>query len=163
MNVTRDTSLFGQQSWNRRTIFKAVNLFFFGSPNEHAVRLKRVWANDINLQLRWKNFINRLKDELGRYTIFVGLVWFACLISHGSQSTVMLAVDFSFLAVPGVVAPSSAASPIEIIIYCSVVSAVASMVFSFGLMNMYSNPELIAPYGAVCLHRKDHNLLECSR
>jgi len=55
----------------------------------------------------------------------------------------MLAVIFSFPAVTGIVTPvglASAASPIEIITYCSVVSMVASIVFFFGLLNVYSNP-----------------------
>jgi hypothetical protein len=127
--LNADTPLFGQQSWNRRAEFKAVNFFLFGSPNEHAVRLQRVWVDGIIIQPRWKDFINRLKEELGRYTIF---------------STVMLAVNFSFLAVPGVVTPGSAASSIEIIIYCSVVSTVASILFSFFLLNVYSDPGLMA-------------------
>ena len=163
LNLNGGRSLLGKQSWNRRIVFKAVDLFLFGSPNEQAVRLKRVWANDINTKPRWKIFINRLKDELGWYTVFVSLVRFVCRISYCSQSTVMLAVNFSFLAVPGVVTPGSAASPVEIIIYCSVVSTVASMVFAFGLMNRYSDPELITHYRTVCLHDRDHNHLKCSR
>ncbi|KAG8216242.1 hypothetical protein J3R82DRAFT_8283 [Butyriboletus roseoflavus] len=64
-------------------------------------------------------------------------------MSYVSQSTVMLAVNFSFLAVPGVVTPNTAASKIEIIIYCSVVSTIGSIVFSFALLNVYSDPGLM--------------------
>lgn len=74
--LNADTPLFGQQSWNRRTLFKVANLFLFGSPNEHAVRLQRVWVDGIIIQPRWKDFINRLTAELGRYTIFVRPAWF---------------------------------------------------------------------------------------
>ena len=56
----------------------------------------------------------------------------------------MLAVNFSFLAVPGVVIPGTPAGPIEIIIYGSVFSTITSIVFSFALLNMYSNPSLMA-------------------
>ena len=152
--LNADTPLFGQQKWNRRIAFRAVNLFLLGSPNEHAVRLQRVWVDGIIIQPRWKDFVNRLKDELSRYTIFVSVVRFACRISYGSQSTVMLAVNFSFLAVPGVVIPGTPASSIEIIIYCSVVSTVASIVFSFGLLGVYSNPGLMGARHAVGLHGK---------
>ena len=73
----------------------------------------------------------------------------------------MLAVNFSFLAVPGVVTTGAAAGPIEIIIYCSVVSTVASIVFSFGLLNVYSNPRLLVASNAV---RLSHTLdFRCSR
>jgi hypothetical protein len=147
--LNADTPLFGQQSWSHHTVFKAVNLFLFGSPHEHAVRLQRVWVDSIIIQPRWKDFINRLKEELGRYTIFVSLVRFACRISYGSQSTVMLAVNFSFLAV---ITSGSTASTIKIIIYCSVVSTVASIVFSFGLLNVYSDPGLLVAGSAVCFH-----------
>jgi hypothetical protein len=150
--LNADTPLFGQQDWNRRTGFKVVNLLLLGSPNEHAARLQRVWVDGIIIQPRWKDFINRLKEEMGRYTIFVSLVRLACRISYSSQSTVMLAVNFSFLAVPGVVIPGSSASSIQIIIYCSVVSTVASIVFSFGLLNVYSDPAFMVASSAVCFH-----------
>ena len=150
--LNADTALFGEQIWNRRPVFKVVNFLLLGSPNEHAARLQRVWVDGIIIQPRWKDFVNRLKEELGRYTIFVRLVRFACRISYRSQSTVMLAVNFSFLAVPGVVTPGSAASSIEIIIYCSVVSTIASIVFSFCLLNVYSDPGLMVASSAVCFH-----------
>ena len=143
---------------------QSCQFVFLGSPNEQAVRLKRVWANNINTKPRWKIFINRLKDELGRYTVFVSLVRFVCRISYCSQSTVMLAVNVNFLAVPGVVTTGSAASPIGTIIYCSEVSALASILFSVILLNICSNPRLVGAHNVVCLHAgKLHNYLECSR
>ncbi|KAG8216239.1 hypothetical protein J3R82DRAFT_8280 [Butyriboletus roseoflavus] len=126
--LNADTPLFGQQTWNRGIIFNIVNVFLLGSPNEHAVRLQRVWVDGTIILPRWKDFINRLTTELGRYPIF---------------STVMLAVNISFLAVPGVITAGSPASPIEIIIYCSVVSTIGSIIFSFALSNVYSDPGLM--------------------
>ncbi|KAN0094363.1 hypothetical protein V8E55_002650 [Tylopilus felleus] len=126
--LNADAPLFRKPDWNRRPLFRAINLFLFGSPNEHAVRLQQVWVDGIIIQPRWKDFVNRLTAELARYTIF---------------STVMLAVNFSFLALPGVIPQGSAASPIQIIIYCSLVSTIASIVFSFELLNVYSNPRLL--------------------
>ncbi|KAF8558572.1 hypothetical protein OG21DRAFT_1074593 [Imleria badia] len=61
----------------------------------------------------------------------------------------MLAVNFSFLAVPNVVTSGTAAGPIEIIIYCSVVSTVASIVLSFGLLSVYNNPGLLVAHIAL--------------
>ncbi|KAN0081167.1 hypothetical protein V8E55_008791, partial [Tylopilus felleus] len=75
------------------------------------------------IQPRWKDFVSRPTAELVRYTIFV-----------------------SFprpLSVPGVVNPNSSAGPIQIIVYCSVVSTIVSIVFSFALMNVYNNPRLL--------------------
>ncbi|KAG8216890.1 hypothetical protein J3R82DRAFT_7159 [Butyriboletus roseoflavus] len=127
--LNADTPLFGQQTWNHSIVFKLVNMFLLGSPNEHAVRLRRVWVDGTIIQPRWKDFINRLANELGRYPIF---------------STVMLAVNISFLAVPGVITAGLPASQIEIIIYCSVVSTIGSIVFSFTLSNVYSDPGLMS-------------------
>ncbi|KAH0831362.1 hypothetical protein J3R83DRAFT_14025 [Lanmaoa asiatica] len=136
-----DTPLFGPQTWNCGIVFKTVNVLLFGSPNEHAIRLQRVWVDGIIIQPRWKDFINRFAAELGRYTIFVSLPRFVCPVSHSPQSTVMLAVNFSFLAMPGVITPGARASPTQLIIYCSVVSTVGSIVFSFALLKVYSDPE----------------------
>jgi len=127
--LNADISLFGQQTWHHHPAFKVINLFLFGSPNEHSVRLQRVWVDGTIIQPRWKDFASRLTTELGRYTLF---------------STVMLAVNFSFLAVPGVTNPDKAASAIEIIIYCSVASTTASIIFSFALLNVYNDPRLMA-------------------
>ncbi|KAN0094484.1 hypothetical protein V8E55_002771 [Tylopilus felleus] len=65
----------------------------------------------------WKDFVNGLTAELARYTIF---------------SIGMLAVNFNLLSVPGVVNPNSPA-----------VSTIASIVFSFALLNVYNNPRLL--------------------
>ena len=149
--LNADTVLFGHQTWNCSIAFKLINMFLLGSPNEHAVRLQRVWVDGTIIQPRWKNFANRLANELGRYPIFVSEYYFTCRISYVSQSTVMLAVNFSFLAVPGVVTAGSPASQIEIILCCSVVSSIGSIVFSFALSNVYSDPGLIDAGPAVCL------------
>ncbi|KAG9310167.1 hypothetical protein JVU11DRAFT_9788 [Chiua virens] len=105
-----DEPLFESPKWNCRPLFRIINVLLLGSPNEHAHRLHRVWVDSMIIQPRWKDFVSRLTAELGRYTIF---------------STVMLAVDFSFLAVPGVVDPNSHAKPIQF------------------LLNVYSNPGLM--------------------
>ena len=69
--LNADTPLFGKQDWDCHILFKVVNLFLLGSPNEHALRLQRVWVDDIINQPRWKDFVTRLTTELARYTIFV--------------------------------------------------------------------------------------------
>ncbi|KAG9316026.1 hypothetical protein JVU11DRAFT_3688 [Chiua virens] len=128
VHLNADTFLFEQPNWNRRPLFRVVDLLLFGSPNEHARRLHQVWVDNMIIQPRWKDFVDRLTTEWGRYTIF---------------STVMLAVDFSFLAVPGVVDQTHGANTTQIIIYCSIVATIASIVFSFTLLNAYNNPGLM--------------------
>ncbi|KAN0081216.1 hypothetical protein V8E55_008840 [Tylopilus felleus] len=77
---------------------------------------------------RWKDFVDRLTPELARYAIL---------------STVMLAVNLSLLSVLGVVNPNSPVGPIQIIVYCSVVSTTPSIVFSLALLNVYNNRRLL--------------------
>ncbi|KAG8215528.1 hypothetical protein J3R82DRAFT_9180 [Butyriboletus roseoflavus] len=125
--LNADTLLLEQQTWNRSIAFKIINVFLLRSPNEHAVRLQRVWVDGTIILPRWKGFIDRLTLELTRYPIF---------------STVMLAVNISFLAVPGVITPGSPTTEIPIVIYCSVVSTIGSIIFSFALSNVYSDPAL---------------------
>ena len=87
--LNADTPLFGKRDWNRRPLFRAINLFLFGSPNEHAVRLQQVWVDGVIIQPRWKDFVNRLTAELARYTIFVSFPQFnlaVYLISRSRQS-----------------------------------------------------------------------------
>ena len=70
-----DTYVFGEDRWENHIIFKVTNILLFGSLKEHALRLRRVWANHIIIQPRWKDFVTRVTDELSRYTIFVRAVY----------------------------------------------------------------------------------------
>ncbi|KAH0831360.1 hypothetical protein J3R83DRAFT_14022 [Lanmaoa asiatica] len=97
-----DTPLFGKQTWNSGVVFKIVNVLLFGSPNEHAVRLQRVWVDGTIIQPRWKAFTTRTHDRVGP-------------VYH----LLMLAVNFSFLAMPGVIPTKPPASPMQVVIYCS--------------------------------------------
>ena len=100
------------------------------------------------------NFLDsiRLKDKFGRYIIFVSLFQFMCQISYSSQLAVILALNFNFLTVPGVVTPGSAASQIELIIYCSMISAIVSMAYFFGLINVYGDLRFRFASIVVCFH-----------
>ncbi|KAG6380356.1 hypothetical protein JVT61DRAFT_8468 [Boletus reticuloceps] len=102
--LNADTPLLEQENWNRRILFQVVNVFLFGSPNEHAVRLQSVWVDGIIIQPRWKDFINRLTSD----SVRVGPVHHFCETFpvalpdtnanadiYGSQSTVMLAVNLN--------------------------------------------------------------------
>ena len=137
-------------------MFHVVNFFLFGSPNEHAGRLQRVWVDGIIIRPRWKDFIDRFTTNLGQCILLVSYSCFACGISYGLQSTVMLTVDFSFLAITGVVTAGEPANLIRLIIYCSVVSTIGSLFFSFTLLNLYSEPEPEVTGSAVCFYGRYH-------
>lgn len=57
----------------------------------------------------------------------------------------MLTANLAFLAVPGI------ATPPQVIIYGSALTTITSIIISFVLLNVYSNPELVDPSKAVCV------------
>jgi len=91
-----------------------MNLVLFGSPDAHSKAIHGIWVDQTIVQPRWKNFIDRLNSEWNGYTIF---------------STVMLAVDISFLAVPNVQYQTAA----TLVAYLSALCAMGSLVISLVL------------------------------
>ncbi|KIK99144.1 hypothetical protein PAXRUDRAFT_132680 [Paxillus rubicundulus Ve08.2h10] len=69
-------------------VFYTLNLLLLTAPRKHIRTLRGIYVDHVINASRWKGFISNLRDEWGGYTVF---------------STVMLAVDISFLAVPGVI------------------------------------------------------------
>ncbi|KAG0696391.1 hypothetical protein DFH29DRAFT_1082912 [Suillus ampliporus] len=109
-----DQSLYGGSGSDTRwtkILFYVMNAILFGSPDAQNRAVHRIWVDDTMVQPRWENFINRLTNEWNGYTIF---------------STVMLAVDISFLAVPSV----QNQTPAILLAYLSTLSAMGSLVVS---------------------------------
>ncbi|KAH7914536.1 hypothetical protein BJ138DRAFT_999902, partial [Hygrophoropsis aurantiaca] len=97
-----------------------MNLILFGAPEAHINGLQKVWVDETVNHARWTDFTNNLYNEWNGFTIY---------------STVMLAVDVSFLAVPGV----DPGNPVQqtlatIAIYLSTMNAVGSLVISLLLV-----------------------------
>ncbi|KAJ8584358.1 hypothetical protein M405DRAFT_468041 [Rhizopogon salebrosus TDB-379] len=110
-----DQPLYGDPSARpKNIILRVMNVVLFGSPDAHSKGLHRIWVDETIVQPRWKNFIDRLNTEWSGYTIF---------------STVMLAVDISFLAVPSVQGQTAAI----LVAYLSTLCAMGSLVVSLVL------------------------------
>ncbi|KIJ08414.1 hypothetical protein PAXINDRAFT_172918, partial [Paxillus involutus ATCC 200175] len=91
------------------------DIFLFGGPSAHASELRRVWVDwTVNFP-RWKGFISKLSSEWTGFTIY---------------STVMLAVDVSFLAIPTLNPDVMTTMPeaAKIMTYFSVIFVVGSLV-----------------------------------
>ncbi|KAG1733740.1 hypothetical protein EDB19DRAFT_1830862 [Suillus lakei] len=113
--LNADQSLYGDPNVRSNNILlRVMNFILFGSPNAHNKALQKIWVDSTIVQPRWKNFINRLNSEWNGYTIF---------------STVMLAVDISFLAVPSVQTQTAAI----LVSYMSALCAMGSLVVSLVL------------------------------
>ncbi|KAG1894915.1 uncharacterized protein F5891DRAFT_699865 [Suillus fuscotomentosus] len=110
-----DQSLYGDSVPHPKSVlFRVMNVILFGSPDAQSKALHKIWVDYTIVQRRWKNFINRLNNEWNGYTIF---------------STVMLAVDISFLAVP----PVQNQVPAILVLYMSTLCALGSLVISLVL------------------------------
>lgn len=95
----------------KRPLVKLFNLVMFGSPSSHVRKIDSVWVDQSVNRPRWKTFMNGLTNEWSGLAIY---------------STVMLAVDISFLAVPAISERLSA----QITLYISSLCSVASLVVS---------------------------------
>ncbi|KAH7923791.1 hypothetical protein BV22DRAFT_1130364 [Leucogyrophana mollusca] len=121
-----DQSIYDQNLNERKSIFlRLLNPILFGAPSIHTHGLRRIWVDRTVNAPRWKNFINKLNSEWSGFTIY---------------STVMLAVDVSFLAVPGVDSASiEEQSLATVAIYLSTLNAVGSLVVSLILADQSRN------------------------
>ncbi|KAG1847628.1 hypothetical protein F4604DRAFT_1935869 [Suillus subluteus] len=107
-----DQSLYGEhETRSKKIILRIMNVILFGSPDAQSKKIHRIWVDETIVQPRWKDFINRLTTEWNGYTIF---------------STVMLAVDISFLAVPAV----ATQTPAIVLAYLSSLCALGSLMVS---------------------------------
>ncbi|KIK81993.1 hypothetical protein PAXRUDRAFT_734399 [Paxillus rubicundulus Ve08.2h10] len=98
-------------------VFYALDIMLLTAPRKHIRILRSLYVDHIINKSRWKGFITGLKDEWNGYTIF---------------STVMLAVDISFLAVPGVINQSyqTSQTPTAVTIYISTTLSLATLIVS---------------------------------
>ncbi|KAG1798368.1 hypothetical protein EV424DRAFT_470327 [Suillus variegatus] len=92
----------------------ALDAILFWAPQAHLYDLRRVWVDRCLNSPRWKDYNAKLMAEWTGITIY---------------STVMLAVDLSFLAVPNVNILTSESVGI-ITIYLSIISITGSLVVS---------------------------------
>ncbi|KAH7906251.1 hypothetical protein BJ138DRAFT_1163047 [Hygrophoropsis aurantiaca] len=120
-----------KNSIDRKTIFyRILNLILFGAPEMHTQRLEKIWAVKMGGSAPcWKNYINRRNGEWNSLTIY---------------STVLLAVNVSFLALPGVETKSTKVlSFCAFAIYLSTMNATGSMVGSLILAHRNHRNKLL--------------------
>ncbi|KIK95829.1 hypothetical protein PAXRUDRAFT_775486, partial [Paxillus rubicundulus Ve08.2h10] len=95
---------------------KWVDVVLFRSPIAHLRGIQKICVDEMIDESRWKIYISSLATEWNGFTVY---------------STVMLAVDISFLTVPGVQAANrDAQSGAMVAIYASVISSVCALIIS---------------------------------
>ncbi|KAG1805185.1 uncharacterized protein BJ212DRAFT_877498 [Suillus subaureus] len=117
--LNADQSLFVKEKKSKFLVALswAVNVALFDAPRSHMEELRRVWVDRSINSPRWKNFNSKLSSEWSGITMY---------------STVMVAVDVSFLAVPSV-NPQNTGSVTVISTYISLFCIVGSLVVSLFL------------------------------
>ncbi|EIW87394.1 hypothetical protein CONPUDRAFT_161939 [Coniophora puteana RWD-64-598 SS2] len=100
----------------RSALFYLTTVSMFGMPPSQLNRLEAVWVDRSINTARWKEYLQNSYDEFTGFALY---------------STVMLAVDVSYLAVPGVEGPGPGSeNAATVFTYVSIIAVVGSMTLS---------------------------------
>ncbi|KAG2746468.1 hypothetical protein P692DRAFT_20807432 [Suillus brevipes Sb2] len=106
-------------------LIRVLNVALFNSPNFYSQFIDKVWVDKTLVRPMLKDFVSQFTSEWNTVIVF---------------STVMLAVNISFLTVPGVDDPSIQSKPAKTtIIYLSTLCAMGSLVISLVLSGRISD------------------------
>ncbi|KAF8837529.1 hypothetical protein BDN67DRAFT_1013813 [Paxillus ammoniavirescens] len=117
-----DQSLYGTDRRPKSYLFVPFSLLLLCAPDKHLKVLQEIYVDRLINASRWAGFINNLKDEWTAFSVY---------------STVMLAVDVSFLAVPNGVSVA-----VSTAIYASTMSALGSLTASVLLLGQIRGLEI---------------------
>ncbi|KAF9240007.1 hypothetical protein BU15DRAFT_61639 [Melanogaster broomeanus] len=101
-------------------VVRLLDLILFSAPSVHTEQLHGIWVDQTINLLRWQSFIGTLCNEWNGFTIY---------------STVLLAVDVSFLAIPELNGSTTIQTVTQLAVYFSTTSAVGSLIASVLLTN----------------------------
>ncbi|KAG1838047.1 hypothetical protein C8R48DRAFT_791482, partial [Suillus tomentosus] len=110
-----DQSLYGESDASKNMLFRAMNVILFGSPDAQSRAFHKILVDQNIVDARWKQYIDKLNSDWNGYTIF---------------STVMLAVDISFLAVPSI----ETQTPATLLSYMSTLCVMGSLIVTLLLV-----------------------------
>ncbi|KAH9020462.1 hypothetical protein EDB85DRAFT_521995 [Lactarius pseudohatsudake] len=84
----RYKSIYKGSSRKRTILVRILSPILFFFPDIHLVELEKVWTDEIVVEALWKEFMQKLVSEWTEFVLY---------------STVMLAANVAFLAIPGVI------------------------------------------------------------
>ncbi|KAH9071193.1 hypothetical protein EDB83DRAFT_321597 [Lactarius deliciosus] len=84
----RYKSIYKGSSRKRTILVRTLSPILFFFPDIHLVELEKVWTDEIVVEALWKEFMQKLVSEWTEFVLY---------------STVMLAANVAFLAIPGVI------------------------------------------------------------
>lgn len=115
-----DQSLYGESDVSSKTIlFPVMNVILFGSPDDQSSAFHKILVDRDIIEARWRQYIDRLNSDWNGSTIY---------------STVMLAVDISFLSVSSV----QTQTPAILLCYISTLCAMGSLVVTLSFVGQVS-------------------------
>ncbi|KIJ64162.1 hypothetical protein HYDPIDRAFT_112090 [Hydnomerulius pinastri MD-312] len=117
-----DQSLYGSSERPNSFFFIPLNLLLLCAPVAHLTVLQDIYVDRLINASRWGGFVNNLKEEWNGFSIY---------------STVMLAVDISFLAVP-----TGISRAVSTAIYASTLAALGALVVSVFLLGQIRGLEI---------------------
>jgi len=135
-----------------RTLSWVLDAVLFWAPQAHYGDLRRVWVDDCIIAPRWKDFSRNLMAEWNGIAIYVRIIRVHIRYQRSNiytKSTVMLAVDVSFLAVPNVNISQSQSFGI-IATYVSTTFITGSLISSLLLARQTQRYGPESAEGAVC-------------
>ncbi|KAF9239351.1 hypothetical protein BU15DRAFT_74758 [Melanogaster broomeanus] len=115
---------------------KALQILFQAGLATHIRDIQKIWVDEVVDESRWKTYISSLKSDWDSYTLY---------------STVMLAVDISFLSVP--LAPARSGDSFmsdftPYLIYSSIIFSVGTIIVSVNLANQIRKYDVDSVFGA---------------
>ncbi|KAI9443664.1 hypothetical protein BJY52DRAFT_447779 [Lactarius psammicola] len=114
----RYKSIYKGSSRKRTILVRILSPVLFFFPDVHLRELEKVWTDKIIVEALWKEFMQKLVSEWTEFVLY---------------STVMLAANVAFLAIPGVL-PQNSSPPANARINPSLAQIISSisLVFSIG-------------------------------
>ncbi|KAF9232855.1 hypothetical protein BU15DRAFT_54585 [Melanogaster broomeanus] len=108
-----------------------IDWLLLRAPSRHLVVLRGIYVDRLINASQWAGFINNLKDEWNSFSVY---------------STVMIAVDISFLAVP-----NGITKPVSTAIYVSTMSALGALAASVFLLGRIRGLQFDSVEAGVCM------------
>ncbi|KAH9025120.1 hypothetical protein EDB85DRAFT_244049 [Lactarius pseudohatsudake] len=92
----RYKSIYKGSHRNRTMLVRILSPILFFFPDIHLLELQKVWTDEIVVEALWREFMQKLVSEWAEFVLY---------------STVMLAANVAFLAIPGVIIPPPYSTP----------------------------------------------------
>ncbi|KAH9046321.1 hypothetical protein EDB83DRAFT_2553734 [Lactarius deliciosus] len=92
----RYKSIYKGSRRNRTMLVRILSPILFFFPDVHLLELQKVWTDEIVVEALWREFMQKLVSEWAEFVLY---------------STVMLAANVAFLAIPGVIIPPPYPTP----------------------------------------------------